>query len=111
MEENMVNGTVINLTCTVSRIKPEAMIYWMIDGHRENGSDSVTTNEDGTFKQTNTIRYVCEHLLPTARESNVFTGICYSVHNWPHAYSVTAHPCWPLMVERRNLGFMKILLP
>ena len=61
-EENMVNGTVLNLTCTVNRIKPEAIIYWMIDGHRENGSDSVTTNEDGTFKQTNTLRYLYEHL-------------------------------------------------
>ena len=61
-EESMVNETVLNLTCTVSRIKPEAIIYWMIHGRRENGSDSVTINEDGTFKQTNTIRYVCEHL-------------------------------------------------
>ena len=35
-------------------------------------------------------------LLPTEREGNVFTGVCYSVHNRPHAYSVTAHPCWLL---------------
>ena len=35
-------------------------------------------------------------LLPTAREGNVFTGICHSVHNWPHDYLVTAHPCWLL---------------
>ena len=35
-------------------------------------------------------------LLPTAREGNVYTGICHSVHNWPHAYSATAHPCWLL---------------
>ena len=34
-------------------------------------------------------------LLPTARD-NVFTGVCHSVHNWPHAYSVSAHPCWLL---------------
>ena len=33
------------------------------------------------------------NLLPTAREGNVFTGVCHSVHNRPHAYSVTAHPC------------------
>ena len=33
--------------------------------------------------------------LPTARD-NVFTGVCHSVHNWPHAYSVSAHPCWLL---------------
>ena len=34
--------------------------------------------------------------LPTVREGNVFTGVCHSVHNRPHAYSVTAHPCWLL---------------
>ena len=34
--------------------------------------------------------------LPTARESNVFTGVCHSVHSWPHAYLVTAHSCWLL---------------
>ena len=32
--------------------------------------------------------------LPTAREGNVFTGICNSVHNRPYGYSVTAHPCY-----------------
>ena len=31
-------------------------------------------------------------LLPTAKEGNVFTGMCHSVHNRPHGYSVTAHP-------------------
>ena len=34
--------------------------------------------------------------LPTAREGNVFPCVCHSVHKRPHAYSVTAHPCWPL---------------
>ena len=34
--------------------------------------------------------------LPTAREGNVFIGVCHSVHNQSHAYSVTAHPCWLL---------------
>ena len=33
-------------------------------------------------------------LLPTAREGNVFTGVCHSVHNRLHGYSVTAHPCY-----------------
>ena len=33
-------------------------------------------------------------LLPTAREGNVFRGVCNSVHNQPHIYSVTAHPCY-----------------
>ena len=32
--------------------------------------------------------------LPTAREGNVFTGVCHSVHNLPHGYSVTAYPCY-----------------
>ena len=32
--------------------------------------------------------------LPTAREGNGFTGICHSVHNRSHGYSVTAHPCY-----------------
>ena len=31
--------------------------------------------------------------LPAAREGNVFTGVCHSVHNRPHGYSVTDHPC------------------
>ena len=35
-------------------------------------------------------------LLPTAREGNVFTLVCDSVHNRPYGYSVTAHPCWLL---------------
>ena len=35
-------------------------------------------------------------LLPTAREGNVFTRICDSVHNQPNGYSVTAYPCWLL---------------
>ena len=34
--------------------------------------------------------------LPTAREGNVFTHVCDSVHNRPHGYSVTAHPFWLL---------------
>ena len=34
--------------------------------------------------------------LPTAREGNVFTGVCHSVHSRPDACSVTAHPCWLL---------------
>ena len=32
--------------------------------------------------------------LPTAREGNVFIGVCHSVHNRPHGYSVTANPCY-----------------
>ena len=32
-------------------------------------------------------------LLLTAREGNVFTDVCHSVHNRPRVYSVTTHPC------------------
>ena len=35
-------------------------------------------------------------LLLIAKEVNVFTGVCHSVHNWPHGFSVTAHGCWLL---------------
>ena len=31
------------------------------------------------------------HLLPTAGEGNVLTGVCHSVHIRPHIYSFTAH--------------------
>ena len=34
--------------------------------------------------------------LPTAREGNVFTRVCDSVHNRSHGYLVIAHPCWLL---------------
>ena len=33
-------------------------------------------------------------LLPTAREDNVFTGICHSVHNRSYGYSVAGNPCY-----------------
>ena len=40
-------------------------------------------------------RPICTEIifLPTAREGDIFTGIWHSVHNQPHCYSVTAHPC------------------
>ena len=34
------------------------------------------------------------HVLPTAREGNVFTGVCNSVHKWPHGCWFTAHSCY-----------------
>ena len=42
------------------------------------------------------VSFIFMHFLSTAREGNVFTGVCRSVHNRPHAYSITAHPCWLL---------------
>ena len=32
-------------------------------------------------------------ILPTTRESIVFTGVCHSVHDRLYAGSVAAHPC------------------
>ena len=40
--------------------------------------------------------HTSDSFLPTAREGNVLTAVCHSVHNRPHAYSATAHPCWLL---------------
>ena len=42
------------------------------------------------------VSFIFMHFLSTARKGNVFTGVCHSVHSWPHAYSITAHPCWLL---------------
>ena len=30
-------------------------------------------------------------LITDRKGRNVFTGVCHSVHNWPHGYSVTVH--------------------
>ena len=55
-EDYIEVGTDLDLTCTVSRIKPQAAeMYWVIDGVREDGSLTVTTNDDGTFRETNVI--------------------------------------------------------
>ena len=49
-------GTDLQLMCTVSRIKPEAAeMFWMIGERRENGSLTITTNDDGTFSETNVV--------------------------------------------------------
>ena len=40
--------------------------------------------------------------VPTAREGNVFTGVCHSFHNRPHGYSVTAHPCYSAVGTHSN---------
>ena len=31
-------------------------------------------------------------LITDRKKGNVFTGVCHSVHNWPHGFSVTVHP-------------------
>ncbi len=51
-------GKELDLTCTVSRIKPEAMeMYWTIRGNRVDGFPSVVVaNGDGTHKQTITTK-------------------------------------------------------
>ena len=51
-------GTTLNLICAVNRTKPEAAeMFWMINGHRVNGSVVTLKNEDGTFNQKNFIGY------------------------------------------------------
>ena len=54
-------------------------------------SDGSSINAHTNFGLTND---AIMFLLPTAREGNVFTGVCHSVHNRPHGYSFTAHPCY-----------------
>ena len=49
-------GTTLTLTCTINRIKPEAEIYWLINGRRENGSVPKEFNSGG-FKQINSLLY------------------------------------------------------
>ena len=51
-------GLELNLTCAISRIKPEAAeMYWIIGGRTKNGSLTVNTNSDGTFSQSNILLY------------------------------------------------------
>ena len=38
-----------------------------------------------------------QNLFPTIREGNAFTGVCHSVLNRPHGYSVTVHPCYGMV--------------
>ena len=77
------------------------IIYRMESDNRTRWSCSWDSNQDYPQNSTRVTYYVClklglVQLLPTAREANVFTGVCHSVHNRPYAYSVTAHPCWLL---------------
>ena len=60
-----------------------------------------TTHDSGivtiphAYYNINTFRVnTLKILLPTVREGNVFTGVCHSVHNRPHDYLFTAHPCY-----------------
>ena len=49
-------GTTLTLSCTINRIKPEAEIYWLINGRREKGSVAKEYNSGG-FKQINSLLY------------------------------------------------------
>ena len=52
-------GTDLNLTCTISRIKPEAsQMYWMMGDRREDGSLVSTNNSDGTLSQSDIFPYM-----------------------------------------------------
>ena len=53
-------GTDLELTCTVSRIRPEAaQMYWKIGERIDNGSDIRTepNDDDGTFSQSKALSY------------------------------------------------------
>ena len=51
-------GTELDLSCTISRIKPAAAkMYWTIGGQDISGSLSQTDNSDGTFSQSNMLQY------------------------------------------------------
>ena len=69
----------------------------MQDTFRGNFVDVLSSNKlrtSGSAHRTAIPHQGALPFLPTAREGNVFTGVRHSVHNRPHAYSVTAHPCW-----------------
>ena len=48
-------------------------------------------------------------LLPTAREGNVFTGVCHSAHNQPHGNSLL-HPCSSLLQRGRYASYWNAFL-
>ena len=53
------SGTVVELTCTIDRIKPPSPeFYWTINGLRENGTMRTHSSNDGSaLKQENVITY------------------------------------------------------
>ena len=59
------------------------------DPQRESASSHIAV-PTGVFD----IHAQDKNLLTTTREGNVFARVCDSVHNRPHGYSVTAHPCY-----------------
>ena len=59
LADGVEDGTTVELTCRISRIKPEAAeIFWSFNiiwwG---SGDTSTTQNPDGTFAQENVIRF------------------------------------------------------
>ena len=57
-------------------------------------SVSVKTFINIHTKRKANVKMITVLFLPIVREGNVFTDVCHSVHNRPHDYSVTAHPCY-----------------
>ena len=66
------------------------------------------TNAFLIFEKLNQIEGIFR-FLPTSMEGNVFTGVCHSVHNRPHDYSVTAQPCYSA-VGTRPTGMLSCYL-
>ena len=48
-------------------------------------------------------------LLPTAREGNVFTGVCHSVHNRPYDYLVIAVGTHPIGMVSCSIAVVDLL--
>ena len=63
LSEPIRDGTNVELTCTLNRVKPEAEMFWMIDDEILNGSSSTLVNEDGnSLTQRNKLLYRYEFL-------------------------------------------------
>ena len=75
----------------------------------EGGVDHDKINHTFNLKEE-ARRVKWPHFYSTARKDNVFTGVCHSVHNRPHGYSVTVHPIYSA-VGARPTGMLSCYLP
>ena len=59
LADGVEDGTTVELTCRIARIKPEAaFIFWSFNRIWWGGGDTSTIqNTDGTFAQENVIRF------------------------------------------------------
>ena len=58
LSDEVEAGAVVDLTCSIRRIKPAAEMYWLINGQRFNGLVNTTLNEnEDSLTQNNTLKY------------------------------------------------------